>query len=188
MATGTPDTEGGERLLPTQSLFGDHDDRSIGLVDDLLACAAKGEPGMTPRAAASYDDEIGALLERSPEEGCDGIAVDNHTAMSHGSLDERSTPLLLEQGDQVISLPHRRHDRPVVEASQQAHGVDRHDLPVRAFDEGCRPCERTRGVTRAIDADDDAAWRTHPCRRKGIAGLSSVKEIRRCMTVTPNQA
>jgi len=140
---------------------------------------------MTTGAAASHDYQIGVLLECGPEEGCDGIAVDNHASMCHRGLDERPAPTLLEQGDHVIPMSHRRHDQSVVEARQQPHGVDSNDFSDRVFDEGCCPFKGTFGVFRAIDADDDAARGAHGCLRIEVDGPSAFIEKIGCMTVTP---
>ena len=112
--------------------------------DDLLAGAAQDESGMTTRAAASHDNKVGFLLERRSEQRCHGIAVDDETAVDDCSVDERSAPLLLEQGDHLAPEPHRWHERPVVEVCQQAQGVHSDDLCARAFDEGCCPFEGAR--------------------------------------------
>ncbi len=135
---------------------------------------------MTSRAAATHDDEIRLLLESGPEEGSDGIAVDNDTAVNDRSLDERSAPTLFEQGDHVISVSHRRYERPVIEARQQAHGMHGNDLSGRTLDEGCCPREGTCGVFRAIDADDDATRRAHSCL--------PINGRRGCMTEVPSRA
>ncbi len=94
---------------------------------------------MTTSSATSHHEEVSFLLTCGSEERCHGVTVDHHTAVGHRSLGEWSAPLLLEQGDHLVSVTHRRYDRPLAEVCQQTQGVHGDDLPTGAFDQGRCP-------------------------------------------------
>jgi hypothetical protein len=94
------------------------------------------------------------------------LTVNHEGAVGHPGGDERMTPLVLQQGCHLATVPLRWNNCGSIQVGYEAENMDGDDLDIGAVDptilhERHRPIERPSRTFGSVDPDDDATRSIH---------------------------
>jgi hypothetical protein len=104
----------------------------------------------------------------------DRLTVNHNGTVGQPGSDQRPTPLVLQQGSHLATVPLRWNKHRSAEVSHETENMDGDDLDVGTFDPTVRherdcPIKRPPRVFGSVDTDDDAARSIHGPTSPGLA-------------------
>ena len=94
-------------MSPHQLFGGDDHDRTVSLVDELLAGTADEESRVPPGPSLADHDETRVLLAGGLKQNMHRLAVDDKATMNRRVSFECAAPLVFESGGYVTAVPGR---------------------------------------------------------------------------------